>query len=200
MWIKVIYRINMKFYYWSGWSNYSDLSYMIKKKFFLFFNNLKKKVKSYNIHESGHESINESAMGNRGTKSHSVKNCVKAQRVDGSWVPLFKFKKGTLRCTLMDFERSYQVRILSNQSNNLFFSTWISEEAHNPQLNPFFVTGFCDAESSFQVLIIKSKNSEVGWRVRPLFSIGLHSKDLKLLLQIKYFFDCGIIVKNKKLN
>jgi hypothetical protein len=35
----------------------------------------------------------ESEMGNRGTKSHSVKNSVKAQRVDGSWVTLIKNKK-----------------------------------------------------------------------------------------------------------
>ena len=40
----------------------------------------------------------------------------------------------------------------------------------------------------------------MGWNVRSLFSIGLHSRDLALLLQIKSFFGCGIIVKNDAKN
>ena len=47
-------------------------------------------------------SMNESEMGNRGSKSHSVRNSVKEQRVDGSWV-FPKGQKGgeTLRCILV---------------------------------------------------------------------------------------------------
>jgi hypothetical protein len=100
----------------------------------------------------------------------------------------------------MGFERSYQIRIPSNQ---LFFSTLNLQGdlvKESPQLNPYFVTGFCDAESSFQVLLVKTKNSKLGWSVRCLFSIGLHSKDLALLLKIKEFFGCGILVKNDSLN
>ena len=81
----------------------------------------------------------------------------------------------------MGFERSYQVRFLSNQINKLFFST---------PLNPYFVTGFSDAESSFQVLVTKNKNSRLGWSVRLFFTIGLPLRDLQLLLQIKEFFGC----------
>ena len=97
----------------------------------------------------------------------------------------------------MGFERNYQVRIHSNKLNKLSFST-ISE---NPsQLNPYFVTGFSDAEASFQVLVFKNQNSisrsAEGWSVRSVFTIGLHSRDLALLLRIKSFFGCGIIIKN----
>src|ERR1700754_682895 len=98
----------------------------------------------------------ETEMGNRGSKSKIKRPqpnelFVKEQRVDGSW---FLAKKArSLRYTLMGFERSYQVRFLSNQINKLFFST---------QLNPYFVSGFCDAESSFQVLVTKNKNSRLG--------------------------------------
>ena len=101
----------------------------------------------------------------------------------------------------MGFERNYQVRIHSNKLNKLSFST-ISE---NPsQLNPYFVTGFSDAEASFQVLVIKNKNSisrpasrtRESWSVRSVFTIGLNSRDLALLLRIKSFFGCGIIIKN----
>jgi hypothetical protein len=41
-----------------------------------------------------------------------------------------------------------------------------------------------------------NKNLKLGWGVRAQFTIGLHSRDLALLLQIKEFFGCGIIVKN----
>jgi len=93
--------------------------------------------------------MKETEMGYRGSKS--VNTTVKEQRVDGSW---FLAKKArSLRYTLMGGETSYQVRFLSNQINKLFFST---------QLNPYFVTGFCDAESSFQVLVTKNKNSRLG--------------------------------------
>jgi hypothetical protein len=107
----------------------------------------------------------------------------------------------------------YQVRFLSNQLilTKLFFSTVSdktsfcicfyscltknkNEMKSKCQLNPYFVTGFCDGESSFQVSIIKNKNLKLG--VRAQFTIGLHSRDLALLLQIKEFFGCGIIVKN----
>lgn len=101
----------------------------------------------------------------------------------------------------MGFERSYQVRFLSNQLKILYFSTVAVRHSIKPsQLNPYFVTGFCDAESSFQVLVIKNKNSRLGWSVRSFFTIGLHSRDLALLLQIKSFFGCGIIVKNDAQN
>ena len=101
----------------------------------------------------------------------------------------------------MGFERNYQVRIHTNKLNKLSFST-ISE---NPsQFNPYFVTGFSDAEASFQVLVIKNKNSisrpasrtRESWSVRSVFTIGLNSRDLALLLRIKSFFGCGIIIKN----
>ena len=137
----------------------------------------------------------ETEMGYRGSKSAKIKNnAVKEQRVDGSCFGLLKPK---LRFTLMGFERSYQVRVLSNQLNKLFFST-ISVQSS--QLNPYFVTGFCDGESSFQVLVSKNNNSKLGWSVRSLFTIGLHSRDLALLLKIKSFFGCGIIVKNDDQN
>jgi len=129
-------------------------------------------------------------MGYRGSKSALCGSfAVKEQRADGNWYP----SKRYLRCALMGGESYYQVRFLSKQLKltKLFFST-VSEKT--PQLNPYFVTGFCDGESSFQVSIFKNKNLKLG--VRAQFTIGLHSRDLALLLQIKEFFGCGIIVKN----
>jgi hypothetical protein len=59
------------------------------------------------------------------------------------------------------------------------------------------VTGFCDGEASFQISITKNKSLKLGFIVRAQFTIRLHSRDLPLLLQIKEFFGCGIIVKNE---
>ena len=68
----------------------------------------------------------ENEMGNRGSKSETTnpqptKVSVKEQRVDGSYC--IKTKNLQLRCTLMDFERYYQVKIPSKQLNNRSFST-----------------------------------------------------------------------------
>lgn len=65
--------------------------------------------------------INQSEIGNRGSKSE-FKNSVKEQRVNGSWC-IAKYNSMHLRYTLMDFERNYQIKILSNQLNCRNFST-----------------------------------------------------------------------------
>ena len=74
----------------------------------------------------------EKEMGYRGSKSESIypqpnKLSVKEQRVDGS---CFGYKP-KLRCTLMDCENSYQVKILSKRLNNKQFSTL----THKSKLN-----------------------------------------------------------------
>jgi hypothetical protein len=56
--------------------------------------------------------MNENEMDYRGSKSELLTNSVKEQRVDGSW--FFNLNEN-LRCTLMDFERSYLIKILSKQ-------------------------------------------------------------------------------------
>ena len=60
-------------------------------------------------------------MGYRGSKSENRnpspnRISVKEQRVDGSWY----IKPMYLRCTLMDFERNYPIKIPSKQLNNKF--------------------------------------------------------------------------------
>jgi hypothetical protein len=63
--------------------------------------------------------IDEKTMGYSGSKL-IFNNIVKEQRVDGSWSiikPMF------LRCTLMGFERNYQINNLSKQLTNFKYST-----------------------------------------------------------------------------
>ena len=51
------------------------------------------------------------------------------------------------------------------------------------KLDPYFVTGFSDAEGCFTIDIYKT-----GWKIKTTFQIGLHQKDLALLKQIHLFF------------
>lgn len=61
------------------------------------------------------------------------------------------------------------------------------------QLNPYFITGFCDGECSFRIGVEKLVGYSTGWKVQLVFQITLHEKDLKLLEQIKnYLAPAGI--------
>jgi hypothetical protein len=65
--------------------------------------------------------MKETEMGYRGSKSSLKNKFVKEQRADGNWYQSHRY----LRYALMDFERSYHVRILSKQlikTKFLFYS------------------------------------------------------------------------------
>ena len=97
-------------------------------------------------------------MGYRGSKSVLDSSTVKEQRVDGSWSIKPIAKKMLLRCTLMGFERNYQIKIPSKQLNKIFYSTLsdsvLTEESCKLKLNPWFVSGFSDAEGCFSISIL----------------------------------------------
>ena len=59
----------------------------------------------------------------------------------------------------MGFERNYQVKILSKQLNKQNYST-LSQTGFNNKLNPWFVTGFTDAEGCFIILILKDPKNK----------------------------------------
>jgi len=87
----------------------------------------------------------EKEMGNRGSKS-VLGNTVKEQRVYGSSIGTL-LSSPMLRCTLMGFKSNYQVRIPSNQLNNLRSYSTANSRVANTQiggylLKPYFVTGF----------------------------------------------------------
>lgn len=63
-------------------------------------------------------------------------------------------------------------------------------------INPWFITGFIDAEGCFGINIYRDKKYSTGWRVKIFFEIHLHKKDYGLLEQIKKFFGVGNIYKN----
>ena len=152
------------------------------------------------------QEMSENEMGYRGSKSEFIIqnpqpkyiNSVKEQRVDGSWNN-YLLSNSILRYTLMGFERNYQLKVLSKQLKNK--TNFCSAQVQLSKLDPWFVTGFCDGEASFSVSISIDKRikGRVGWVVKPSFQISLHSRDMKLLLQLQEFFACGSIVsKNNR--
>lgn len=75
-------------------------------------------------------------------------------------------------------------------------SLGLGREDRKITLNPLFVTGFSDAESSFVVTILKNPRYKIGWNVQARFQIKLHEKDRALLLLIQnYFQGIGYISK-----
>lgn len=62
---------------------------------------------------------------------------------------------------------------------------------NNDKLNPYWVTGFVDAEGCFSVIIDISNITK--WKVKTSFEINLHIKDVDILHKIKSFFGVGAI-------
>ena len=136
--------------------------------------------------------MNENEMGYRGSKSEfknpqPTKISVKEQRVDGS---CFGYKP-KLRCILTGGESCYPIKIPSKQLNNRTFSTLNLQ----PLLNQWFITGFADAEGCFTIKIQPNAKLKTKWRVRPVFSITLHLKDMSLLKAIQNTLGVGKITK-----
>ena len=63
-------------------------------------------------------------------------------------------------------------------------------------LNPDYITGFVDGEGCFSISIFKDSRRITGWQVKPIFSISLHNKDIKLLEAIQRTLNVGKIYKH----
>lgn len=144
-------------------------------------------------------------MGYRGSKSEKLfqipqpnrkKISVKEQRVDGSYFVSSKITK--LRCTLTGCENNYPFKILSKQLNNKLNNRSFSTLNLKSYLNPWFLTGFSDAEGCFSIKIQPNTKLNTKWRVRPVFSITLHIKDILILESIKNTLGVGNICKSGK--
>lgn len=152
-------------------------------------------------------SMSESEMGNRGSKSIKfyLKNLfnlraiinkfiVKEQRVDGSY---FGLLKPELRCILMGSERNYQTIIPSKQFNRNY-STNILKNSLN-SCDPWFITGFTDAEGSFTIALDYNTKRQLNWRVQAKYQISLHIRDLVILEEIYSYFGVGSIGKSENM-
>jgi LAGLIDADG DNA endonuclease family protein len=58
-------------------------------------------------------------------------------------------------------------------------------------LHPKYVTGICDAESTFSFTIVQRITNKTGWYIQPIFKIELHNKDALILEKLQSFFGVG---------
>ncbi len=71
-----------------------------------------------------------------------------------------------------------------NQQERLDFASWI--------------VGFVDGEGCFTISIINNSTTKFGKQIFPEFVITQGAKSLKVLKQIKKFFNCGSLILNKR--
>jgi len=151
--------------------------------------------------------MNENEMGYRGSKSEFlnpqlIEISVKEQRVDGSYFGSVSIPM--LRCTLMGGKSRYHIKIPSKQLNpacartlsTLSVPTTGHSEQERNVLNPWFLSGFTDAEGCFSIGIRPDAKLKIKWRVLPVFIIKLHKKDLSILEDIKKTLHIGKIRKS----
>lgn len=84
-----------------------------------------------------------------------------------------------------------------SKSNIRFYSQNVND------LNPYWVTGFSDAESSFSIRVGKDEKRFKSIRIAPIFSIELRAcaeKDYNLLVKIHNYFGVGTIIKRIRKN
>ena len=82
------------------------------------------------------------------------------------------------------------VSLNGNSSTNLSIesSEAINSECSNNILNPFYVTGFFDAESCFLINVQPRSYLKLGYNVSLMFKLTLHSRDKVLLENIRNYF------------
>ena len=68
------------------------------------------------------------------------------------------------------------------------YSTRCSSDCKNNTIDPWFITGLFDAESSFVVTILKNPRYKTGWNVQARVQIKMHERDRDLMTQIQKFF------------
>ena len=82
----------------------------------------------------------------------------------------------------------------TEQVNNTTIS--VKSMAGPDKLDPWFITGFVDAEGCFALGIFADSKYKMGYRVQAIFKITLDNKDYDLLCQIKDYFGGGSITKH----
>ena len=68
----------------------------------------------------------------------------------------------------------------------------------NPSIDPWFITGFTDAEASFLVVFQKSSKAKNGFFISTRFKISLHVRDIEILEQFKAYFGAGSLQSSGK--
>jgi len=129
----------------------------------------------------------ENEMGDCGSNPCAIA-LEKEQRVDGSYSLLI----GLLRRNLMVPVMGYPSETLSNQ-NNISENMSLTKRPKLNNLDPWFMTGFVDAEGYFSIELFKDSKAKFKYTPRLIFGINLHVKDLPILLSFKDTWGVGTV-------
>ena len=87
---------------------------------------------------------------------------------------------------------------LNNMQKRLYSSGSKLSKYTPSSIEPWFVTGFTDAEGCFTFTLSKTPKNKIGWDLGLCFTINLHDRDQNLLYLIKkYFGNVGTIGKSR---
>lgn len=84
--------------------------------------------------------------------------------------------------------------IIFNMTEGINLSNSFLSKSNKSKLQPYWVTGFSDAESSFSIRIAKDASRLLGIRIYPVYSIELHIRDIGVLYKIREFFNVGSVI------
>ena len=96
--------------------------------------------------------------------------------------------------TINKFSFKRIARCYSTMAKN----NYTTNQAKISSIDPWFITGLFDAESSFVVTVLKNPRYKTGWNVQARVQIKMHEKDRVLIQSIQEFF--GTIGYVSKLN
>jgi len=128
-----------------------------------------------------------------------IRNCAKVGGIYNGYIFSYErlewaMNKISNKVTLRD--RNFRSFSTTAKQNIINKATTLQSSPVN--LNPWFLTGFTDAEGSFILSIYKDDTKTTGWRVQAIFQIELHEKDLALLELTQKFFGVGKIYSPRK--
>jgi hypothetical protein len=86
----------------------------------------------------------------------------------------------------------YQAENPSNQ-NNVYENVINTYRPTLNKLDPWFITGFVDAEGYFSIELAKDSKAKFKYTPKLIFGINLHVKDLPILLSLKETLGVGTV-------
>lgn len=68
-------------------------------------------------------------------------------------------------------------------------------KANSGKLNPHWIAGFSQADSSFGLHPVLRANKKLGYAIMPSYRITQHERDLVVLTRVLQTLGCGCLVK-----
>ena len=96
------------------------------------------------------------------------------------------------------YSQKFNKSLLQNYTpkESILPEQFLKTDVYNNKLNPWFVTGFTDAEGCFGLYIYKNDKIKTGWSISLVYQISLHKKDKQILEQIQNYFGVGGITSH----